>query len=264
LKEAEASLERARSGHLDVGATRKEVQIAAAALTQAQASLDDVQYSFRNTTIYAPRDGVVLTKPVEEGTVIPAGTALYSQGTAIVTLADVSKMYVMAKVDESDIGEVRPGQAATVDLEVLPGRHLKGKVIQVYPQGEVEQDVVYYRVRVQLLEVPPELRPGMTANVVIQVARLRDVLKIPDPAVDRSEGKTRVQVLVDGEPVDREVKIGLTNWTDTQVIEGLKVGEEVVLPSGAEEETGGPGGPGGGSSTARRAMRMIRGRGGGR
>jgi HlyD family secretion protein len=263
LREAEASLNRARAGHLGVRASEKEVQVAAASLAQAQASLDDVEYSFRNTTIYAPRNGVVLAKHVEEGTVIPPGTALYSQGAAIVTLADVSKMYVMAKVDESDIGQVKVGQTAAVSLDVLPSRQLKGKVIKIYPQAEEEQEVVYYKARVQLLEVPPELRPGMTANVVITVARLDNVLKIPDAAIDRSEHKTRVEVLVEGKPVVRDIKVGLTNWTETQVVEGLKEGEEVVLPSAAAAEEGRREDR---SRTARRTMMMLRGassRGGG-
>jgi len=261
LKEAQASLERARKSGLDVAAREKEVSVAAASLSQARASLDDVEYSFRHTTIFAPRDGIVLTKPVEEGTVIPAGTALYAQGTTIVTLADVSKMYVMAKVDESDIGQVKPGQPATISLEVLPNRRLRGKVIKVYPHAETQQEVVYYNVRVQLLDIPPQVRPGMTANVVITVAKLEKVLKIPDAAVDRSEGKTRVDVLVNGEPVKREVKLGLTNWNETQVLEGLKEGDQVVLPSAAAgEEAGGMANKGkeDRGKTARRSTFIIR------
>ena len=154
--------------------------------------MEEVAYNREYTRVVAPRDGIILDKLLEEGTVVPAGTALYSQGAVIVTLADTSKMYVLAQVDESDIGQVKPGQKATVEFDVIPGRQLRGKVIKIYPKAQVEQDVVYYMVRVLLLDVPPQLRPGMTANVRITVASLKDVLKIPDRAIDRSGGKTTV------------------------------------------------------------------------
>lgn len=237
LKQAEAQLKRARSGFLDVQSSQEQVKRAAAAMAEARASLEDVRYSFENSTVVAPRSGIILTRPVEEGTVIPPGTSLYSQGTTIATIADISEMYVMAKVEESDIGRVKVGQKAQVEVEVLPDKKLKGEVVKVYPQGEPEQDVVYYRVRVKLLDVPKALRPGMTADVAITVARLESVLKIPDIAIDRSGGKTRVSVLENGQPVEREIKAGITNWQETQVISGLTKGEQVILPSASGERS---------------------------
>jgi len=237
LKQAEAQLQRARSGFLDVQSSREQIKRAAASLTEAYSSLEDVRYSFENSTIAAPRSGIILTRPVEEGTVIPPGTSTYSQGTTIATIADISEMYVMAKVEESDIGQVKVGQKAQVEVEALPDKKLKGEVVKVYPQGEPEQDVVYYRVRVKLLDVPKVLRPGMTADVTITVARLENVLKIPDIAIDRGGGKTRVKVLENGHPVEREVAAGLTNWQETQVISGLTKGEQVILPSATGERS---------------------------
>jgi len=239
LKQAEAQLERARSGFLDVQSSKEQVKRAAATVTEAHSSLEDVRYSFENSTVVAPRSGVILTRPVEEGTVIPPGTSMYSQGTTIATIADISEMYVMAKVEESDIGQVKAGQQAQVEVEVLPDKKLKGKVIKIYPQGEPDQDVVYYRVRVKLLDVPKILRPGMTADVTITVARLENVLKIPDIAIDRGGGKTHVKVLENGHPVEREIAAGLTNWQETQVISGLTKGEQVILPSAPEGHSSG-------------------------
>jgi len=260
LQQAKAELERARKQRLQVEARRKDVAAAQASLSQAVARLEEVAYNREYTRVVAPRDGIILDKLLEEGTVVPAGTALYSQGAVIVTLADTSKMYVLAQVDESDIGQVKPGQKATVEFDVIPGRQLRGKVIKIYPKAQVEQDVVYYMVRVLLLDVPPQLRPGMTANVRITVASLKDVLKIPDRAIDRSGGKTTVEVLVNGQRQKREIKIGLTNWEETQVLEGLKEGEEVILPS-ISPPMFGPGAQRGGGRdrgrTARRSMFIL-------
>ena len=276
VQEAAASLQRAESGTLQVDAQNKQIEVAQASLRQATARLDDVLYNTENTTIVAPRDGVVMSKPVEEGTVIPGGTSGYAQATPIVTLADISQMFVTAKVDESDIGQVREAMKASVEVDVLPNRKLKGRVEKVYPEAKIEAEVVYYEVRVQLLEIPPELRPGMTADVTIEIASLQDVLLVPDTAVSYTPGKATVQAMEQGEAVEREIKVGLTDFTDTEVKEGLNEGDEVVLPSGGGNgESGGPGargGPGGGSRSGSaatgsdrsrnvsRQMRMMSGR----
>lgn len=231
VRQAEATLAQARTGPLQEDVRRRDVEASAAQLAQAQSQLEDIEYSFRYTTIPAPRDGIVLQKHVEEGTVIPAGTSPLAQGTAIVTLADITKMYVMTDVDETDIGGVRIGQPATIHVDVLSGRELPGRVEKIYPEGVTEQEVVRYQVRVELLDLPPELRPGMTADVTITLARLADVVHIPDSAIERAGGKTSVQVLENGKPARREIQVGLTNWTDTQVVGGLQEGEEVVMPA---------------------------------
>ena len=259
LRESEASLAKAESGGLEVEAKRQQMAVAAASLAQAQARLDDVAYDSTNTTIVAPRDGVVLSKPVEEGTVIPGGTSANANAPAIVTIADTTEMYVMAEVDESDIGGVKEQMRAMIEVDVLPNLKIPGEVVKIYPEGKAEGEVIYYEVRVKLQEVPERLRPGMTADVEIMIADLQDVLLLPDAAVSHTRQGASVLVMQDGEVTERPIEVGLTDWTNTEVKSGLKEGDEVLLPSGAGGGFGpGGGGPGAGTDRARNASRSMR------
>lgn len=246
VEQAEAALDRAESGALTDAARALDVDTAMAELARAQSQLDDVQYSFNNTNIVAPRSGVVLTKHVEEGTVIPAGTAALAQGTAIVTIADITEMYVLVDVDEVDISRVSVGQPAEITVETLPNTTIRGEVEKIFPNGTETDNVVYFKVRVRIDELDPRLRPGMTADVSLICAERHDVLLVPDAAIDRSGGKTVVEVIeAEGaEPVKREIEVGVTDYENTEVISGLKEGDIVALPS-AMASMGNGFGPGG-------------------
>ncbi len=255
VDQAEAALRRAEAGTLTDAARQEDITSALADLRRTQSALDDVRYSFDYTTIVAPRSGVVLEKFVEEGTVIPAGTAALASGTGIVSIADITEMYVTAEVDEVDISRVAVGQPVEIEVETLPNANITGHVDKIFPQGTEEANVVYFQVRIQIDELHPKLRPGMTADVSILIAEATDVLLVPDAAIDRSGGRTVVQVLEQegAEPVEREIEVGVTDYEQTEVISGLKAGEQVVLPSAASVfGMGGPGGPGaqGGERTA--------------
>jgi HlyD family secretion protein len=268
VDQAEAGLERARAGRLTTQAQRESVQAATADLRRARASLEDMQYNFTHSTIVAPRDGVVLTKHVEEGTVVPAGTAALAQGTAIVTIADITEMYVMADVDEVDISRVAVGQPVDIAVETLPNEQIRGEVEKIFPQGTEETNVVYFPVRIRVIDLHPELRPGMTVDVSIITARREDVLLVPDSAINRAGGRTTVEVLPRGqedaeepELEVRDVEVGVTDYLQTVIKSGLEQGEQVVLPSGAPVAMMGQGGEGGdrrdAARNARRGMRMI-------
>lgn len=264
VEQAEASLERARAGALSDAARQQEIEVAMADLRRMQSQLDDVRYSFDYTTIVAPRDGVILEKHVEEGTVIPAGTAALAQGTAIVTIADITEMYVLAEVDEVDISRVAVGQPVKISVETLPNVEIRGHVDKIFPHGQEEQNVVYFKVRISIDKLHPDLRPGMSADVNILVAERKNVLLVPDAAIDRSGGRSVVQVLEHegAEPVEREIEVGITDWEQTEVISGLKEGDIVVLPRAAPMAGMGEGPQGRSNAdrarSARRATWMIR------
>lgn len=265
VEQAAASLDRADSGTLTDAARALDIKTAMADLSRAQSQLDDVQYNFDNTTIVAPRSGVVLAKHVEEGTVIPAGTAALAQGTAIVTLADITEMYVLVDVDEVDISRVSVGQPAEIAVETLPNARIQGEVEKIFPNGTKTENVVYFKVRVRIDDLDPRLRPGMTADVSLISAERKDVLLVPDAAINRAGGKTvvEVQTAEGAPPQEREIEVGVTDYENTEVISGLKEGEIVVLPSVLSEGNGG--GPGGRGRTpqeerarnTRRATGMI-------
>lgn len=231
LAQAETTLETARAGKLSDAVRKQQIRAATADLKRNTLVLDQALYDLNYTNVYAPRAGVIMTKLVEEGTVVPAGTAALKEGAGLVTIADTSQMYMLADVDESDMAGVKVGNACEVSASVLPNRKLPGHVVKIFPQGTEVQSVVRFPVRIKIDNPPAELRPGMTADVTIHVAERKDVLVVPDNTITRSGGRETVEVVVSEQQTEeREVEAGLSNWEETEVLSGLKEGEQVVIP----------------------------------
>jgi multidrug efflux pump subunit AcrA (membrane-fusion protein) len=170
-------------------------------------------------------------------------------------------------VDEVDISRVAIGQPVEIAVETLPNERIRGEVEKIFPQGTEEANVVYFPVRIRVIDLHPELRPGMTVDVSIITAQREDVLLVPDSAIDRSGGKTTVQVLPpdqkDAEEPEletRDVEVGVTDYLQTVITSGVEEGEEIVLPSGAPAPMMGGEGDGRNDAArnARKATRMIR------
>ena len=231
VRQAEAALVAARANRLQDASSRQSVQGALADLRKQTLQLSEAATDLGYTSVYAPRNGVVMQKFVEEGSVVPAGTAALKEGTGIVSIADISQMFVLAEVDEADMAGVRVGQTAEVTASVLPDRKLPAHVVKIFPMGQEEQNVVRFQVRVQVDSPPPQLRPGMTADVTVHVAERQNVLIVPDVCITRSKGKASVDVMgASGQTETREVVAGLSNWEDTEIVSGLQEGETVLIP----------------------------------
>ena len=156
------------------------VKAADAQVAQAQASLNQVQVNLSHTIIRAPIDGVVIARNVDVGQTVAASM---SAPTLFVLARDLAEMRVSANVDESDIGEIQAGQAVQFRVDAYPDTMFTGAVSQVRLQPEVQQNVVSY---VTIIDVPNpdlKLKPGMTAAVTIEIARLDDVARVPNAAL---------------------------------------------------------------------------------
>ncbi|MCE5238761.1 efflux RND transporter periplasmic adaptor subunit [bacterium] len=231
VRQAEAALAAARANRLQDAASRQSVRASLADLRKQTLQLSEAATDLSYTNVYAPRSGVIMQKFVEEGSVVPAGTAALKEGTGIVSIADISQMFVLAEVDEADMAGVKVGQSADVTASVLPDRKLPAHVVKIFPMGQEDQNVVRFQVRVQIDDPPAELRPGMTADVTVHVAERKQVLVVPDTAITRSKGKASVDVMgANGQTETREVQVGLSNWEDTEIVSGLQEGETVVIP----------------------------------
>jgi HlyD family secretion protein len=152
-------------------------------LVKAQVNLELARERLSDVTIRAPIDGVIISKSVEEGTIIQSASQNISGGSIIFTMADLSEMQVRTLVDETDLGKIQPGQQARVSVEAFPGRTFIGRVLKIEPQAIVEQNVTMFPVLVHLENRDGALRPGMNAEVVVEVARRTDVTTIPNAAV---------------------------------------------------------------------------------
>jgi HlyD family secretion protein len=156
------------------------VKSAEAQLVQGQASLNQTKVNLSHTVITAPIDGVVISRNVDVGQTVAASM----QAPTLFEIAnDLTQMQVNANIDEADIGQIQPGQPVRFQVDAFPGQTFTGVVAQVRLNPVIEQNVVSY---VTVINVPnPEmrLRPGMTANVTVEVAREDNTLLVPSSAV---------------------------------------------------------------------------------
>lgn len=256
--EARSQLAVAKAGALQAQVSAHQVAQARAQTRRSAAQLENARKNLAYTTIRAPRSGLVIDRFVEEGTVITSGRSAITQGTSIVTLADVSRMFVLAEVDEADIGQVALGQLVAIEVETFEDEVFPGKVTQIYPRGEEIENVTIFRVRIELDDPDPRLRPGMTAEASIMIERSDDVLAAPNEAFYQQQGKTFAEVVEDGEIEEVEVETGIASFEWTEVKAGLEEGQEVVIGSagpwmGQEQ----PPGSGGSEDRRRQQRRMM-------
>ena len=136
-----------------------------------------------DVTIRAPLAGTVLEKNVEEGQVIQSASQNVSGGTTLMVMANLESMQVRTLVDETDMGDIRPGMQANVIVEAYPELRFVGVVEKIEPQAIVQQNVTMFPVIVQLDNDSGLLRPGMNAEVEVELAQATGVLLIPNNAV---------------------------------------------------------------------------------
>ncbi|HEY5208167.1 MAG TPA: efflux RND transporter periplasmic adaptor subunit [Stellaceae bacterium] len=178
--------------------------------------------SARRIAVMAPADGVVIDKPAQEGMRVDPGQALYKT-------ADLSSMWLIAQVQEQDVGAIKPGERARATFVAFPGRTFDGKVDFIYPALSAETRTA--RVRIVLPNPDAALRAAMYANVQIDApAGGPPVLSVPNSAV--LDSGTRQVVLVargGGRFEPRTVRLGIRGDDRVQVLSGIKPGEQVVV-----------------------------------
>ncbi len=157
-----------------------QVRSAQAQLAQGRASLSQAQVNLQKTIITAPISGIVIGRAVDVGQTVAASL---EAPTLFTLAADLSEMQVKTNIDESDLGSVRNGQAVTFRVDAYPARTFTGTVTQVRLDPVVAQNVVTYAAIISAPNPGLELKPGMTANVTIEVARKEDVLRVASAAL---------------------------------------------------------------------------------
>ena len=219
-----------------------ELKRQAVALAKAQVEADEISLSIaqdrhRDTKVEAPIDGIVAVRNVQIGQIISSGISNVGGGTTVLTLSDLSRIFILASVDESQIGKVRLDQEADITADAFPGRTFQGKVVRIATRGVNLSNVVTFEVKIEVIgEARTLLRPEMTANVVIIVSRKDSALLVPSEAVFLRKGKPFVQVARDdGTREESPVETDLTDGTKTEITRGLAEGQTVVVqPGGAE------------------------------
>jgi len=208
--------------------TAEDLQYAEAQVQQARAALRIAEATLGYATITAPMRGVVASVSTQQGETVTSGSAA-AQAPTFVTIIDLNRLQVDAYVDETDIGKVRVGQEATFGVDAYPDKEFRGKVTAIYPKALIQQNVVTYDVVIAIDNREGLLRPDMTTNTTITVAKREKVLAIPNQAVRRENGDRVVFVLDGDRLVRRPVKTGWKDKTYTEILSGLKEGERVIV-----------------------------------
>jgi multidrug efflux pump subunit AcrA (membrane-fusion protein) len=209
----------------------EDVKSAKAQIDQAASALRVHEVQLTYYTICAPISGIISSVSTQEGETVAAGL----NSPTFVTIIDLHKLQVDAFVDETDIGKIRVGQKATFSVDSFPDRDFRATVQAIYPKAVIMDNVVYYDV-VHRIDEPltGDLRPEMTANVIISLDTRKNVLTVPLHAVSRDQGKYVVFVLHGNQPVRQAVKVG---WKDSEwmeIVDGVKEGDKVVIRSAPE------------------------------
>jgi HlyD family secretion protein len=167
------------SAQTNVDSTKAQIKSSQAALVQAKSQLNTAVVNRAHTVITAPIDGIVIQRAVEPGQTVNAGM---SAPKLFVIAADLRDMQVNANIDEADVGNMRPGQAVTFRVDAFPTETFTGTVQQVRLQPTTVQNVVTYQTVINVPNQQLKLKPGMTANVNIEISRRQNVLRIPAAA----------------------------------------------------------------------------------
>lgn len=232
-KNYQLALNRQQAALRNLGVSRAEVARARAQVAQTQAALERAEEDLRNATITSPMDGLVLSRDVEVGDAVSSILVLGSQATLIMTLGDVSDVYVLGKVDESDIGKVYLGQPARIVVDSFKDKTFNGHVTKISPLGVEKDNVTTFEVRVSINNPGGELKVNMTANAEIILEERKGVLLVPEAAVlyDRKRN-TFLEVPDPNAEQGRRrvaVKLGISNGVKTELLEGLSEGQQVIL-----------------------------------
>ena len=239
LDDAKGALELAENrrsmARVQLGVSRAKVAEAQANVAQAQAAVERAEEELANATIKAPIRGTVLTRDVEIGSPVSSILNMGSAATLVMTLGDINQVFVRGKVDEVDIGRVRLGQPARITVETFKDRKFDGKVTQISPIGAEKDNVTTFEVKVSIDNPGNELKANMTANAEIVLEEFPDSLIVPEAAISYDAERNPTVEVVD-EKADEgrrkvAIKTGVGNGTRTQVLDGLKAGDKVILPS---------------------------------
>jgi HlyD family secretion protein len=168
------------SAQASLAAQQATVNQATASVAMAQASVNQNQVNLDHTIITAPIDGIVTQRSVDVGQTVAASM---QAPTLFVLAADLTKMQVNANIDEADVGRIRPGQHVTFRVDAYPTETFEGAVSQIRLQPVVVQNVTTYGTVIDVPNNQLKLKPGMTANVKVEISKRTDVLRIPNAAL---------------------------------------------------------------------------------
>ncbi|BDV41641.1 RND transporter [Geotalea uraniireducens] len=244
-----------------------DIRAAEASIVQTRGALSRAETNLRNATIRSPVDGVVISRTVDVGQTVAAS---FQTPTLFTIAQDLTRMQIETSVDEADISRVKIGQPVTFTVDAYPDTPFRARVAQVRNAPVITQNVVTYVVVVTVDNPELKLKPGMTANVAIEVGRRQQVLRMPmaalrfrpsggqpsgghrgaaAPGKEKGKREAGQQVYLlspENRPLPVKVVTGLSNDSQVEIVKGqLKEGDQVVVQElGGKEKDKDRGGSG--------------------
>src|SRR3990170_2253468 len=207
-------------------------------IAAAQARVDAAQATINLARLIAPFSGTVTESYPLPGDQVAAGATAFR-------MDNLSSLLVDVEVSEVDINSVSVGQPVALSFDAILGKEYHGQVVEVAQTGTSVQGVVNFKVTVELTDADQDVKPGMTAAVNIVVEEMQDVVLVPNRAVRLVDGERVVYLLLDGQPVKTEIRLGSSS-DPMSVIAGGDVNEGDIVVLNPPVEFGPGGGPGGG------------------
>ncbi len=227
------ALNRQRAALSAISSAEAAIAQKEARVLQFQAVIDRITEELRYTTIRSPIDGVVLSRAVEVGSAVSSITTMGAGATMVMVLGDMSAVYVKGQVNENDIGLAKIGLPARITVETFKDRVFHGEVYKIAPLGVEEDNVTTFEVRVSVENPEGLLLANMSANAEIILEEHEGTLIIPEGAVIYDRDRTTfVEVPEPGSESGKRrvaVELGISNGTKSEVLSGVKEGDEVVL-----------------------------------
>lgn len=200
-----------------------DINVYQAQIKQAQAKVSLLENQIQKATLKSPVKGQITEIEKRAGEMIQIGES-------VISLIPKSPFQVEVDIYEEDIIKIKVNNPVDIIIAAFPDEILKGQVLSINPAEKLIEGIVYYEVNIDFKEQKQGIKPGMTADIVIQTVFKNNVLVIPKDAIEKKNNKFITQVLKDGQIQSREIEIGLKGSDGmVEVIFGLKEGEEVIL-----------------------------------
>ena len=258
LIQAESQLQESKDSIHDIAMKENEIELVNTEVQLAEIALDEAEERLEETEIFVPLTGVIIEKLVEEGQIIASGISNVNGGTALANIADMSRLFIIADIDETDIGSVKVGHPVTITADAFSDKVFDGRVRRIAPQGLVENSITIFKVKIEVLgKGKKKLKPVMSANIEITTDHVESAVFTARAGIRDSKDGKFAMVLKNEKPKKLFVKTGIKNPIFVQILSGLAPGDHVILGDWEKvlEETKNSSGKG---SSLKKILWMIR------
>ena len=230
LIQAESQLQESKDSIHDIAMKENEIELVNTEVQLAEIALDEAEERLEETEIFVPLTGVIIEKLVEEGQIIASGISNVNGGTALANIADMSRLFIIADIDETDIGSVKVDHPVTITADAFSDKVFNGRVRRIAPQGLVENSITIFKVKIEVLgKGKKNLKPMMSANIEITTDHVESAVFTARAGIRDSKDGKFAMVLKNEKPEKILVKTGIKNPIFVQILSGLAPGDHVIL-----------------------------------